>query len=195
YKRGAFSGADRDKVGIVRAADGGTLFLDEIGDMPADAQAKLLRVIQSKEVIPLGATSPERVDVRIVCATHRDLAKLQAEGRFRGDLFARLNEYNLKLPALRERKEDVYMLCRALLERHSAPLLGLTFPYMTGLLHCDFPYNVRELEAFIKRGVALCEAPALDAAHLPDEIKELMRSYARRDRRPASGSSSSGTSS
>src|SRR5262249_40772113 len=148
----------------------------------------------AKEVIPLGATSPERVDVRIVCATHRDLAKLQTEGRFRGDLFARLNEYNLKLPPLRERKEDIYMLCRALLERHGAPHLGLTFPYMTGLLHYDFPYNVRELEAFIKRGVALCEVTSLDAAHLPDEIKELMRVYARRERRPASGTTTNSPS-
>src|SRR6185503_14726634 len=110
YKRGAFSGADRDKTGLVRSADGGTLFLDEIGDMPPDAQAKLLRVLQSKEIVPVGAHTPERVDVRVVCATHRDLTKLQAEGRFRGDLFARLNEYSLRLPPLRERKEDIFVL-------------------------------------------------------------------------------------
>jgi transcriptional regulator with GAF, ATPase, and Fis domain len=180
YKRGAFSGADRDKMGIVRAADGGTLFLDEIGDMPTEAQAKLLRLLQSKEVVPLGATHPERVDVRIVCATHRDLAKLQAAGTFRGDLFARLNEYSMVLPPLRERKEDVFALCRALLERHGRPQLGLTFPFMTGLLHYDFPFNVRELEAFIKRGVALCDGTALDAPHLPDEIKEQMKGYGTR---------------
>ena len=178
YKRGAFSGADRDKIGIVRAADGGTLFLDEIGDMPAEAQAKLLRVIQSKEVVPIGATQPERVDVRIVCATHRDLHKLQQAGTFRGDLYARLNEYAMLLPPLRERKEDVYALCRAMLVRHGRPELGLTFPYMTGLLHYDYPFNVRELEAFIKRACALCDGGALDAQHLPDEIKELMQRYA-----------------
>jgi transcriptional regulator of acetoin/glycerol metabolism len=95
YKRGAFSGADRDKVGLVKAADGGTLFLDEIGDMPLEAQAKLLRVLQSKEIVPLGGTSVERVDVRIVCATHRDLNQLQRDQKFRGDLYARLNEYSL----------------------------------------------------------------------------------------------------
>ena len=180
YKRGAFSGADRDKMGIVRAADGGTLLLDEIGDMPLEAQAKLLRVLQSKEVIPIGATQPERVDVRVTCATHRDLMRLQREGRFRGDLYARLNEYSLTLPPLRERKEDVFALCRGLLARHGRPDLGLSFPFMTGLLHYDFPFNVRELEAMMKRGVALADGPVLDAPHLPDEIKELMQAYGRR---------------
>ena len=187
YKRGAFSGADRDKTGLVRSADGGTLFLDEIGDMPPDAQAKLLRVLQSKEIVPVGAHTPERVDVRVVCATHRDLTKLQAEGRFRGDLFARLNEYSLRLPPLRERKEDIFVLSRALLERHGRAALGLTFPFMTGLLHYDFPFNVRELEATVKRGIALCDGAALDAQHLPDEIKELMKSYAQRGKKPQSG--------
>jgi DNA-binding NtrC family response regulator len=180
YKRGAFSGADRDKIGIVRAADGGTLFLDEIGDMPLEAQAKLLRVIQSKEVVPLGATVAERVDVRIICATHRDLMRLQKAGTFRGDLYARLNEYNMVLPPLRERKEDIYALCRSFLERHGSGELGMTFPFMTGLLHYDYPYNVRELEAFIKRGCALCDGGELDTAHLPDEIKEQMKHYAQR---------------
>jgi transcriptional regulator with PAS, ATPase and Fis domain len=178
YKRGAFSGADRDKMGIVRAADGGTLFLDEIGDMPAEAQAKLLRVIQSKEVVPLGSTVAERVDVRIVCATHRDLVKLQQAGTFRGDLYARLNEYNMVLPPLRERKEDIYALCRGFLDRHGHTELSMTFPFMTALLHYDYPYNVRELEAFIKRGCALCDGSELDTAHLPDEIKDLMKHYA-----------------
>jgi transcriptional regulator of acetoin/glycerol metabolism len=176
----------------VRAADGGTLFLDEIGDMPPEAQSKLLRVIQSKEVVPVGATTPERVDVRIVCATHRDLHRLQQAGTFRGDLYARLNEYNMLLPPLRERKEDIFALCRALLERHGRPHLGMTFPFMTGLLHYDYPFNVRELEAFMKRGIALCDGAELDAAHLPDEIKDLMKQYAVRKAAappPAVGSS------
>jgi DNA-binding NtrC family response regulator len=177
YKRGAFSGADRDKVGIVKAADGGTLFLDEIGDMPIEAQAKLLRVLQSREIVPIGATAPERVDVRIVCATHRDLAQLQADGRFRGDLYARLNEYSLRLPPLRERKEDMFLLARALLARHGKPSMTFGFPFMLGLLHYDWPFNVRELEAAIKRGVALAEGSQLESTHLPDIIKEAMREY------------------
>src|SRR5690606_37401642 len=118
WKRGAFSGAERDRPGLVRTAHRGTLLLDEIGDMPLDAQAKLLRVLQSKEVLPLGSTQAEHVDVRFVAATHQDLGRLQREGRFRQDLYARLNEYELRLPTLRERKEDVYALVRAFLARH-----------------------------------------------------------------------------
>ena len=186
YKRGAFTGADRDKVGLVRAADGGTLFLDEVGDMPLEAQAKLLRVLQSREVVPVGATSPERVDVRVVCATHRDLKRLVQEGRFRGDLYARLFELPVRVPPLRERKEDIYMLVRAFLEKHGRPELGTSFAYLTGLLHYDFPFNVRELEAFVKRAAALADAPELDARHLPDDVRELMQGYGRRTSAPSS---------
>ena len=177
FKRGAFSGADRDKPGLIRAADGGTLFLDEIGDMPLDAQAKLLRVLQAKEVLPLGATAPERVDVRVVCATHRDLGKMQREGRFREDLFARLNEYEVFLPPLHERKEDVHVLARSFLARVGRPSYVLSFPFMTGLLQHDYPYNVRELEACIKRSVALSEGPILGPEVLPDAIKDSMADY------------------
>ena len=177
FKRGAFSGADRDKPGLIRAADAGTLFLDEIGDMPLDAQAKLLRVLQAKEVLPLGATAPERVDVRVVCATHRDLGKMQREGRFREDLFARLNEYEVFLPPLHERKEDVHVLARSFLARAGRPSYVLSFPFMTGLLQHDFPYNVRELEACIKRSVALSDGPLLGSEVLPDAVKEAMADY------------------
>jgi len=180
YRRGAFSGADRDHVGLVRAADNGTLFLDEVGDLPLEAQAKLLRVLQSKEVLPLGATNPETVDVRILCATHRDLGVMQQEGTFRGDLFARLNEYSVTLPPLRARKEDIFALCSEFLRLHKRPDLELSVPYMTGLLHYDFPYNVRELEALIKRGIALVEGDELGANHLSAEIHTRMRSYGRR---------------
>lgn len=184
YKRGAFTGADRDKPGLFRAADQGTVFLDEIGDLPLEAQAKLLRVLQSREVLPVGATVAERVDVRIVCATHRDLPKLQRQGQFRGDLYARLNEYSVTLPPLRERKEDIFMLCRALLARHGRPQMGMSVAFMTGLLHYDFPFNVRELESLIKRAIALCDGAVLDAPHLPDTITQLMQSYGKRQ--PAS---------
>jgi transcriptional regulator with GAF, ATPase, and Fis domain len=177
YRRGAFSGADRDHVGLVRAADRGTLFLDEVGDMPLEAQAKLLRVLQSKEVLPLGANAPDQVDVRVVCATHQDLGAMQRAHRFRGDLFARLNEYDVTIPPLRDHKEDIYALCRAFLLRHKRPDLELSVPYLTGLLHYDFPYNVRELEALIKRGVALAEGGTLGAEHLSAEIHEAMQGY------------------
>jgi transcriptional regulator with GAF, ATPase, and Fis domain len=178
HRRGAFSGADRDRTGLVRAAHGGTLFLDEIGDLPLEAQAKLLRVLQSREVTPLGATQPEPVDVRFVCATHRDLDLLQQRGGFRHDLFARLNEYSLTLPPLRERKEDLFGLCQGLCARHGRPDPHITFPFMAALLHYSFPYNVRELEALVKRWVAVAPRDVLDEEALSDEIKDQMTAYA-----------------
>lgn len=177
YKRGAFSGADRDKIGLIRSAHEGTLFLDEIGDMPLEAQAKLLRVLETREVFPLGATQGERVDVRVICATHRDLAKMQREQKFRGDLYARLNDSNVVLPPLRERKEDIYRLTTHMLAKHGRPDLRLSFPFMLGLLHYDFPYNVRELEAAMKRAIALSDGPELRAEHLPDAMREEMAFY------------------
>jgi DNA-binding NtrC family response regulator len=187
HRRGAFSGADRDRPGLIRAADGGTLFLDEIGDMPLDAQVKLLRVLQSKEVLPVGAVTSERVDVRIVCATHRDLRKLQQRDAFRGDLFARLNEYSVTLPPLRDRKEDLLSLCRAFAARHGRAEVRETFLFMVGLLHYDFPFNVRELEALIKRWIATSNGPDLDTQHLTDEIQEQMKSYGQSREAPAPG--------
>jgi transcriptional regulator with GAF, ATPase, and Fis domain len=177
YRRGAFSGADRDKPGLVKLADGGTLFLDEIGDMPLEAQAKLLRVLQMREVFPLGGTTPEKVDIRVVCATHRDLHAHVTEGKFRGDLFARLNEHVVRLPPLRERKEDVYRLAKAFATRYGQPELTFTFSAMVALLHYDWPFNVRELESCIKRGVALTTGGVLDTPHLPDAIATFMKGY------------------
>ncbi|XXX80255.1 sigma 54-interacting transcriptional regulator [Sorangium sp. So ce134] len=180
HQRGAFSGADRDRVGLIRAAHQGTLLLDEIGDMPLEAQAKLLRVIQSKEVTPLGASQPEQVDVRIVAATHRDLDALQKKGAFRADLFARLNELSIKLPPLRERKEDIFSLCVALARRHGRPEARPTMAFMAALLHHDFPYNVRELEVLIKRWAATARGAELDLQDVSDEIRARMTTYGAR---------------
>ncbi len=179
YKRGAFSGADRDKPGLIRHADGGTLLLDEIGDMPLEAQAKLLRVLQARELLPLGATTPEPVDVRVVAATHRDLDRLQREGKFREDLFARLNEYGIALPPLHERKEDIFLLTRLFLARHGGQTKAPSFAFMSGLLHYDFPYNVRELEACIKRALALSDGSTLEPEVLPEAVQEAMAEYGR----------------
>ncbi len=187
YRRGAFSGADRDKPGLIKLADGGTLFLDEIGDMPLEAQAKLLRVLQSKEVFPLGATTAEHVDVRVACATHRNLREQVRDGKFRGDLFARLNEHAVSLPPLRQRKEDVYMLAKAFAARYGRPDVGLTFSFMLALVHYDWPYNVRELESCIKRGLALTGGAPLDAKHLPQDISEHMKDYGDKKRPQTSG--------
>jgi transcriptional regulator with GAF, ATPase, and Fis domain len=180
YKRGAFSGADRDKPGLVAAAHNGTLLLDEIGDMPLEAQAKLLRVIQTREVFPVGATHANRVDVRFLAATNRDLTRLVKDQRFRGDLLARLNEFSISLPPLRDRKEDIFMLARTLLARHSFGHKRLSFPFMLGLLHHDWPYNVRELEACLRRAATVSDSDVLTPQHLPENVAESMTRYGRR---------------
>jgi transcriptional regulator with PAS, ATPase and Fis domain len=177
YRRGAFSGAHRDKPGLIRTAHKGTLLLDEIGDMPLEAQAKLLRVLQSKELFPLGATEPETVDVRIIGATHQNLDQLLTAGKFRQDLFARLNEYDLSLPPLRDRKEDLFMLLSEFYRRHGGSELKVTFQFMTALFNYDWPYNVRELESCAKRCVVLSDGQPLGERLLPEDILEEMEDY------------------
>ena len=188
YKRGAFSGADRDKVGLVRAANGGTLLLDEIGDMPLDAQAKVLRMIETREVLPLGATSGEKIDVRLVSATHRELPQLVEQGKFRGDLYARIHGYGTRLPPLRARKEDVFLLARHFLEKHGRSSMTMATPFVVALCLYDFPYNVRELEATIRRAIALVDAEGgdrLDVRHLPEAIEAHLRSFGRPSDEPS----------
>jgi DNA-binding NtrC family response regulator len=177
HVRGAFSGATRDHVGMIRAADQGTLLLDEIGDMPLEAQAKLLRVLETKEVLPVGAVSGQRVEVRVVGSTHRDLRALVASGRFRADLYARLDGYTLRLPPLRARKEDVFMLVRHWLQANGAGDRTPTFGFMLALCSYDFPYNVRELAAAVKRAITVAGNGPLDSMHLPEPILENMRTY------------------
>jgi sigma-54 dependent transcriptional regulator, acetoin dehydrogenase operon transcriptional activator AcoR len=176
-KRGAYTGADRDRQGIVSSARGGTLLLDELGDMPLDAQAKLLRMLETKEIVPVGATEPERVDVRVVCATHRDLKALVESGAFRGDLLARINVFAVTLPPLRTRKEDVFRLVRFFLQKHGRPGARVTLRFMIAALEHDWPYNVRELEAAVRRALAVADGSEIDAIHLPEEIGERLRAY------------------
>ena len=177
HVRGAFSGAARDHVGVIRAADKGTLFLDEIGDMPLEAQAKLLRVLETKEVMPVGAVAGHAVDVRVVSATHRDLRALVAAGQFRADLFARLDGYTIHLPPLRERKEDLLALVRHFLAEAGARGRPVTFGFMLALTHHAWPFNVRELASAVKRAVAVSDGAPLDADHLPPPILDPMRTY------------------
>ena len=170
YRKGAFSGADRDHRGLFDAADGGTLFLDEIGDMPLSLQAKLLRVLQEGEVRPLGSTRTHRVDVRIVAASHRDLLQEVAEGRFREDLFYRLASFPIELPPLRERGDDLPQLARHFTDQACAYLQRSPCRWsdeaLTALSGHDFPGNVRELRALIERAVLLCEGNELRPEHL-----------------------------
>jgi DNA-binding NtrC family response regulator len=172
YRKGAFSGAHKDRVGLVQAAHGGTLFLDEVGDMPIEGQAKLLRVLQTHEVLPVGAVRPERVDLRVVCATHYDLYRLVQRGAFRGDLFARLSEYVTTLLPLRERKEDLYALTLAFVARHAQRRLEPSVAFMAALIQYDWPFNVRELESAIKRAAVLAEGGVLEPKHLPPAVLE-----------------------
>lgn len=159
HVRGAFTDAARDRDGAFVAADGGTLFLDEIGDMPVDMQAKILRVLQEGEVRPVGSNKARKVDVRIVAASHRDLAAMIATGAFREDLYYRLNVVTLALPALRERPEDLEPLSRFLLGRIAAeakePARELTPDGAAALAGREWPGNVRELENLLRRAVAL----------------------------------------
>jgi two-component system response regulator HydG len=168
YVRGAFTGALRDAPGLIRSAHGGTLFLDEIGELPVNLQAKLLRAIQEREVRPLGASQAEPVDVRIVAATHRDLAADVRTGRFRADLFYRLRVVSLALPPLRERLEDVPVLASHFLERAAAgtKVVGLEPEALERLMAQRWEGNVRELENTIEAAVALAQGPRVTAADL-----------------------------
>lgn len=181
YKRGAFTGADRDRIGIVKSADGGTLFLDEIGDMPLEAQAKLLRMIETRKVTPLGSHIAEPVDVRIVCATHRPLARFVREERFRADLFARISGHTIELPPLRERKEDIYQLTHLFLAAAGRKDMKVSPAFMIGLLAYDWPFNVRELETSIRRAIALADS-SLEEEHLPPAALEALNDPTSRER-------------
>jgi two-component system response regulator PilR (NtrC family) len=160
YKKGAFTGADNDKLGYLQAAEKGTLFLDEVGDLPLAMQVKLLRVIQEKKVRRVGDTQEEPIDVRIISATHRSLADQVEAGQFRQDLFYRLNVIELKMPALREIPEDIPLMVQQVVERistHSGnPPPTIAEEAMLALRRYDFPGNVRELENILERALALC---------------------------------------
>jgi sigma-54 dependent transcriptional regulator, acetoin dehydrogenase operon transcriptional activator AcoR len=173
YRRGAFSDAKEDRPGLVRSAEGGTLFLDEIGDLPAAAQAALLRVLQEREVLPLGATRPLPVDFRLCSASHRDLPELARRGAFRSDLLARVSGFDVRLPPLRERREDMGLLLAALARRLAASPdhVHLRPEAARALLSHDWPLNIRELETAL--GVALTRAQGSPVAlsHLPESVR------------------------
>jgi len=161
HEKGAFTGAASTREGLVAAADGGTLFLDEIGELPLEAQARLLRVLQEGEVRPIGSVESRKVDVRLIAATHRDLRKLANEGKFREDLFYRINVLQLTLPPLRERARDIIALAEALLVRYceqfGKPALNLSPEAVQAITTYTWPGNVREMENAIQRAVILCE--------------------------------------
>ncbi|RMF18732.1 MAG: sigma-54-dependent Fis family transcriptional regulator [Gammaproteobacteria bacterium] len=170
HRKGAFTGATDHKEGLFQAANGGTLFLDEVADLPLPMQVKLLRAIQEKAVRPVGGDREIPVDVRILAATHKNLQNEVTEGRFRQDLFYRINVIELKVPPLRERKEDIPLLARHILDKLSAecdlPPMGLTQAALDKLTSHPFPGNVRELENALERAFTLCDGDEIDAADL-----------------------------
>jgi PAS domain S-box-containing protein len=174
YKAGAFTGATRDKPGRFALAEGGMLFLDEIGDLSQALQVKLLRVLQDKTYDVVGGTQPQRADVRVIVATHRDLERLVEEGGFRADLFYRINVVRIEIPPLRERRADVPLLVDhfvARLNRIQGKAIRGVHPEVLGLLMAyDFPGNVRELENVIEHAFVLCDRERLELAHLPQHF-------------------------
>ena len=171
YEKGAFTGALRSKTGLFQSANGGTIFLDEIGELPLELQAKLLRVLQEKEVRPVGSNQKVKVDVRVVVATNRDLEAEYRNGTFRKDLYFRLNVVTVHLPALRERRSDIPMLAHWFLDRHApGSSMQVTHTAMKCLLQYDWPGNVRELENCIERAVALGDGKTIDLSDLPPTI-------------------------
>jgi two-component system response regulator PilR (NtrC family) len=183
YKKGAFTGASEDREGFFQAANGGTLFLDEVAELPLAMQVKLLRAIQEKRVRKVGATQEDPVDVRLISATHQNLSALVAAGRFRQDLFYRLNVIELKMPPLRECREDVPGIATAIVERlarqNGMPTPRLEASALEELGRYDFPGNVRELENILERALALSGASEIRA--------EDLRLVPSADAEPASG--------
>jgi two-component system response regulator AtoC len=172
YEKGAFTGALKSKLGLFQAAHGGTIFLDEVGELPLEMQAKLLRVLQEKEVRPVGSNEKIKIDVRVVAATNRDLETAYQEGKFRKDLFFRLNVVSIHMPALRERRSDIPALVHALVARYAPDArMHVTMAAMNCLMSYDWPGNVRELENCIERAIALGNRQTIDTADLPVGIR------------------------
>ncbi len=173
YEKGAFTGALRSKEGLFQAANGGTIFLDEIGELPLEMQAKLLRVLQEKEVRPVGRNDRVKVDVRVIAATNRDLENAYKEGTFRKDLFFRLNVVSVHVPSLRERKSDIPTLVHWFLDRYApGRMMQVSSDAMKNMLQYDWPGNVRELENCIERAVALGADNSLGLDDLPPAIRQ-----------------------
>jgi transcriptional regulator with PAS, ATPase and Fis domain len=189
HRRGSFTGATEDRIGLLEAASGGTVFLDEIGETSPAMQVKLLRVLQESEVTRVGETEPRSIDVRVIAATNRDLAGDIQAGRFREDLYYRLNVFPIRLPPLRERRDDIPLLARHFLDRfarefgQSCP--GFTSEAMDALVSCDWPGNVRELANEVQRALVLATpGERIDVSDLSDRLRGTsVRSASGRSRR------------
>jgi len=174
HEKGAFTGATARKPGKFELAHGGTIFLDEIGDMPLGLQAKILRVIQEKEFDRVGGTRTVQVDVRLICATNKNLPQMVAEGTFREDLYYRINVFALQLPALRERKEDIPLLVDDFLSR-TTPEVSISSPALQMMIGYAWPGNVRELQNTVERAAVLSQGQEIVVNHLPESITQLFQ--------------------
>jgi len=188
HEKGAFTGATALKKGLIEMASVGSLFLDEITEMPPSMQVKLLRVIQEREVLRVGGTSPLNVDVRFIAATNRDVKDAIKNGNFRQDLYFRLNVVSMRIPPLSERREDIPLLCYYFLKKYSAlmkkDIAEISQDVIALLMNYGFPGNVRELENIIERGVALTNGNRIEMAHLPEDLKELnIKTFRKKDGR------------
>ncbi len=175
HKKGAFTDAHADRDGLFRQADGGTLFLDEVGELAPELQAKLLRVLQEQEIRPVGATKVERVNVRVVAATNKDLEEMMAQGEFREDLYYRLNVIDVRLPPLRKRADDILPIAEHLLRQHAGKTgsptpIALSPKAQRVLLSYRWPGNVRELQNTVERGIALCSGHTIEPTDLPQVV-------------------------
>jgi two-component system, NtrC family, response regulator len=175
HKQGAFTGALKDKKGFIEEANGGTLFLDEIGEMPIDLQAKLLRVLETSEYIPVGDTTPKKSNFRLIAATNRDLKTESDEHRFRSDLYFRLNIFEIKLPSLRERSKDISILAHYFVkqfsEKTNKKTLNIADDFLQKLENYSWPGNIRELKNIIERSVILSNGDTLTSDVLPYEMQ------------------------
>jgi two-component system NtrC family response regulator len=175
YVRGAFTGAAQDKPGRFQLAGGGTLFLDEIGELPLTLQAKILRALQERIVEPLGGVTPVSIDVRFIAATNRDLPAMIADGKFREDLYYRLNVLEIHIPPLRERIEDIPLLVDYLLDKlgrkNNRPIRTVSREFLDALCRHEWRGNVRELENVLERALILCRTDMLDVRDLPDHLR------------------------
>lgn len=177
HEKGAFTGAQARRIGLIEAAQGGTLFLDEVAELPPSVQIKLLRVLQEREILRVGAVEPVKVDIRVLAASNRDLQQAVEAGQMRADLYFRLNVVTLSLPPLRERRDDIPLLAYFLLRKFAVtmdrPVKEISPEAMQRLIDYDYPGNVRELSNFIERGVALAGGETLDVEHLPQHLGKL----------------------
>ncbi len=176
YKKGAFTGAVTDKLGLIALAHQGTLFLDEIGDMPMNLQAKLLKVLETSEVYPLGDTKPRMVDIRVIAATNVDIDSRIKSCKFREDLYWRLNVIEIKIPPLRERKEDIEVLANHFIkkfaEEHKKNIRGIDRDALALLIEHSWPGNARELKNIIERSIVLSDGPSISISDLPEKLRK-----------------------